>query len=550
MNGLILIHGVWRSCPRAYNQGMKRKRRPILASLLLVLLSAIGLGASAQDEQADKPDKPDKLELKLDPKVLVFIEPLREDGTVDYIAALNNKYREGVTKENNAFRGLFLLLKKEVDEDDVFDDAGNAEKVAELLDVTQAERDASPHYTDWYDYAEAQGIEFDRADELYEAFLDDPSDGEANAAYLTWLALSEPAFVRAGEMVKKSKYWAPLISGDQQGMLISVLLPQLGKYRSLAKGLQSRALYAAATGDQAKAMDSIHVIGQLAYHTSYEPMLISVLVANSLNALAADTVHHLLDKRLLSEVSLKQLDQLWRGRSERRTIAQSLSFSERCTVLDAYMQIASGRHGENGFLDADGAGRLLGSGAIDVNRGLKQISQHYFMMGKIASIQNYAGRERVAAMFEEQFEERIAKNQLVIEVQDIPLPNLKLLTKEARTDALTTMLLTIFLPAISSVTNSETRYMANERCTFIAIACERYRLKHGELPETLNDLVPVYLDAVPIDPYDEKPLRYKATDQGFIVYSVGENLKDDGGLVADPRNDGDRVIEIKWDHEE
>jgi hypothetical protein len=59
------------------------------------------------------------------------------------------------------------------------------------------------------------------------------------------------------------------------------------------------------------------------------------------------------------------------------------------------------------------------------------------------------------------------------------------------------------------------------------------------LPAKLDDLVPQYLPAVPLDPFDDKPLRYDAT-RG-LVYSVGISLKDSGGskyvgetLDADP----------------
>ena len=39
----------------------------------------------------------------------------------------------------------------------------------------------------------------------------------------------------------------------------------------------------------------------------------------------------------------------------------------------------------------------------------------------------------------------------------------------------------------------------------------------------------VYLKAVPLDPFDGKPLRYKKLSPGYVVYSIGEDLSDDGG---------------------
>ncbi len=68
---------------------------------------------------------------------------------------------------------------------------------------------------------------------------------------------------------------------------------------------------------------------------------------------------------------------------------------------------------------------------------------------------------------------------------------------------------------------------AKKSATILALNCELYRRKHGDLPDTLDDLVPDYIKAVPADPFDGKPLRYDKKKK--IIYSVGENQKDDGG---------------------
>jgi hypothetical protein len=62
-----------------------------------------------------------------------------------------------------------------------------------------------------------------------------------------------------------------------------------------------------------------------------------------------------------------------------------------------------------------------------------------------------------------------------------------------------------------------------------ALAVERYRLANDKLPSQLSDLVPTFLPAVPSDPFDGKPLRYKTLLKGYVVYSVGEDREDNGG---------------------
>ncbi len=69
------------------------------------------------------------------------------------------------------------------------------------------------------------------------------------------------------------------------------------------------------------------------------------------------------------------------------------------------------------------------------------------------------------------------------------------------------------------------------------VAILRFRAAHGRYPDGLPALVPAYLKAVPTDPFGlGKPLKYKPLDGGkrFLLYSLGPNLKDDGGTHSRP----------------
>jgi len=63
----------------------------------------------------------------------------------------------------------------------------------------------------------------------------------------------------------------------------------------------------------------------------------------------------------------------------------------------------------------------------------------------------------------------------------------------------------------------------------IGIACKISKNLHGDFPEDLAELAPEILGTIPVDPFTGHPFIYKKQDSGFIVYSIGSNLKDDGG---------------------
>jgi hypothetical protein len=61
------------------------------------------------------------------------------------------------------------------------------------------------------------------------------------------------------------------------------------------------------------------------------------------------------------------------------------------------------------------------------------------------------------------------------------------------------------------------------------LACRLYKKRNGSYPESLEALVPGILKEVPVDPFTGKPFTYRREGEGFIVYSLGSNEKDDGG---------------------
>jgi hypothetical protein len=95
----------------------------------------------------------------------------------------------------------------------------------------------------------------------------------------------------------------------------------------------------------------------------------------------------------------------------------------------------------------------------------------------------------------------------------------------------------LLAPAMTKVAQSFRRNQAVLRCAVAAIAVERYRLRHGHWPEGVNDLVPDLLRAVPTDPFDGKPLRYREGPEWVAVYSVGPDGVDDGGKIEPQSGD-------------
>jgi len=84
-------------------------------------------------------------------------------------------------------------------------------------------------------------------------------------------------------------------------------------------------------------------------------------------------------------------------------------------------------------------------------------------------------------------------------------------------------------PGLGRAGEIDARVHANIDLARTALAIERYRLATGKVPERLEELVPQYLKEVPIDPFDGQPIRYRRTNPGYCLYSIGEDGQDNGG---------------------
>ncbi len=94
----------------------------------------------------------------------------------------------------------------------------------------------------------------------------------------------------------------------------------------------------------------------------------------------------------------------------------------------------------------------------------------------------------------------------------------------------------IALPSIFRYFDKTTYHQTEFLLGRLGLASAAYRSDHGKYPATLNALVPKYIREIPKDPFSGEPLKMLAVDGGLILYGVGEDLKDDGGLAYDDIN--------------
>jgi hypothetical protein len=92
----------------------------------------------------------------------------------------------------------------------------------------------------------------------------------------------------------------------------------------------------------------------------------------------------------------------------------------------------------------------------------------------------------------------------------------------------------LLFPALNAEYVAVTRTRAELRCLRVLNALQTHVPGGSNEVPKLTDLgLPTETIT---DPFTGEPLHVKKTPQGWLVYSVGPNFKDDGGKIDDPTN--------------
>ena len=480
-------------------------------------------------EAESSPPERQRIELEVGFDTTYFDGPLREDGTVDYIAALNEKYSEGVTLENNAFVELLLLAPA--------DRRGEQDaEVMQALGLPREREDEGACFVTWEAYALEQGIE-DYQETRYYLREDNTVTPEGEA----WLAVNRVALDRMVEATRRERYFAPIVAeqgGAEADNLFSALLPHLMADRSYARALQARAYARAHAGDGVGAVEDILAIRRYAAMISYGRSLVGNLVSFSIEKLGLEAACQVLASGHFDAEHIKMFVTHWDDRVARVTVVEIVDIRERSATLEILQQMWSGKIFDH---DLDWMGVSLISLRFDVNRSLRIVNQDYSMMSHIMQVEDCQRFMRLHDQWVEEWEARHLVAQQA-EWEQFKFFVRATLTRDEYTDALTSMVTYITVPNLEGIRKSEMRIDAFNHVVFVALQCERYHLATGTIPPSLEALVPEYLSEVPRDPIDGEPLRYLVTDTKYTVYSIGTDLEDDGGV--DDHGEGDIAVVV------
>jgi hypothetical protein len=221
-------------------------------------------------------------------------------------------------------------------------------------------------------------------------------------------------------------------------------------------------------------------------------------------------------------------------------LADTLDVGERYKTLDALTTIAV--TGDQSAIQAGAApgpaaagqrlwGRLFTQG-IDWDPALKKTNRVLDQYAAGARLPDRAARKAAYARLADEFSDANVKAGRGSVVMG----------RGARGERMGDILLGLTLPSLEKVQDSSDRAEQVQINLQAAVALALCRAETGRYPAKLDELVPRYLPAVPIDVFTGGPLIYRPEKDGYLLYSVGVNGNDDGGRWPGDDPDGGSVL--------
>lgn len=362
-------------------------------------------------------------------------------------------------------------------------------------------------------------------------------------AIRNWLQQNEQAIELVVTGASKPHYWR--IYESPEGSMLGVLMPHLSGYRISAYALRWRAWLSAEQGRFDDAFDDIRTCYRLGQHLTGDTVLIEQLVGMGIRSVAMRALCEILSGYDVPADTMAALQKDLEAMTDNNDFVVSVE-TEKLFMLDEIQRcFTESRFGPSHIYPR----RIVElSDMSGVEPGESWLADLLFVAGFTTEnwprvlhiVFTHPDKEETTRMANEYYAYwrrmmRKAPAELAVEGIDLEEQTTQLIKHN--------VFLYILAPAMGRVHTVAYRHKMDVESSLMILAVSRYEQDAGRLPETLEQLKTAgYVEKIPIDPFSGKPYSYQVTEDSFLLYSFGANLKDDGGEVA--RDEKDKIK--KW----
>ncbi len=374
---------------------------------------------------------------------------------------------------------------------------------------------AAPYYQKAFD------LFYEMPYELRKPYINWPTDfNDAEQALLEkWLISNAPAFEYFREALNKPYYWLERRAW-QGNKMTGIMLPELSQLCKLTRALIWNAKLNAVKGQYQSAFENVLDCYRASHHKCRPRLLLMEQhVGLCIKQDVVESVLVILDKSEVESEALKFFQNALQTEVDNNAYVPSIQ-TEKYFLYDS-LQLT--------FVDnGKGTGRL----AWNVGWFYKLRSTWSNLKHRLRNC--FAGPTR---------NEIVQQTEKVLAISNQVMPQTPW---QVRNEGYS------YFREIDNINNSnfflqifginpkgafrlyhETRAQTEALITVLAIL--RFKADNHRFPEILDELVSTgYLEFIPVDPYNGRPLAYKPAEDKFQLYSVGVDFSDAGGVIYWP----------------
>ena len=362
-------------------------------------------------------------------------------------------------------------------------------------------------------------------------------------AVAKWLDDNEKPLATVIEGIHQPEWYSPIVRwADEDGKpasLVMTLLPATQQIRSIARLLTARAHLAIGEKRFQDAWSDILNCHRLGHMQARGSTLIDYLVGVAISNIANDAHVRFIQLTRPSTKTLLEMSRQYQELPPFPAPDAQMKITEKVMLMDVFDELEAGRYEVLSIMTGDSSKtatlKNLALSLVDWKFArLKALEAHAELEQHLA-IKDHAQRAAAMSAFAKKYKNKVNPAG----VFDGYLTNGSV--SAALKETVSNSVISELLPATGAVNLAASRAFCRRQNLATFHALEIYRSIHNEYPESLAQLVPDLLPSSPNDVFSGKPLIYQRTADGFLLYSVGENGRDENGRTFGEDGDDLRI---------
>ena len=332
-----------------------------------------------------------------------------------------------------------------------------------------------------------------------------------------WLRHNASAFDVFEEGLHRSSYYRPMISDGVPKSMIKIQSLFLDQIRDVSKCFAVRAMLRLQQGNIDASIKDVEANFRLAEFVSRGPTITEGIIGVAIASQAHDCAMQIAIHEKTSREQLEELQQQLENVKPFEGFANRIDRADRYMALDVVKLAGRGDLQGFGVVQNESWSASLLRGLADPESACKVINDQFDMSVEFMRSRNGMNAEQREASSEDLYA-RMRQQQREL-INPWNLARMVVGGRKGKGRWVGFLLADILTPSLTILEDSQIRANAKLDMARLGVAVCRFKKANGKYPESLDQLVPKFVESLPVDVSTDRPLVYDLTEDGFWIHS-------------------------------